>query len=404
MQPALTEVFGDCQPVVQPFLSALTDSERQLLVSDYHRGGRAIATIMSAKLAFWTVLPWKLIGIMIPCEAEARAIAKECIQLYDKNPDPLHHHRLSNSCLAHSSPIRRDILKFIDGTALKDLSADTLKVLVPLKFIPVCERVIESKHAAVATNLSGKRRKRSPVTVSLFSGRLRELSLRIDSNAEFLSVLVRHLESVRNARQQAQVFGLLEHPLLQELLSQEEKVHPTKFETKVRSIFYHCDPQQQYMDITEVSRDLAVRHRAETADQKELRRLGHQEREGDPEGPPWQRLLLDHVVLKAKQRGIGWTFSFPAEAARLTSLPQLLQCPVGSALPSLMLAERSSTVLHSMASVVEDDEAWMAAFDPQHPADSSMACATRITIIHVSTLQFDPRVNRICNRKALLLG
>ena len=90
------QVFGHCLPVIQPFLNGLTEAERQLVMDDYHRGGRAIATVMSAKLAYWNCLPWKLAGLLHPVPTLARTAARECVEQYDKTPDTAHHHRLSN--------------------------------------------------------------------------------------------------------------------------------------------------------------------------------------------------------------------------------------------------------------------------------------------------------------------
>ena len=246
--------------------------------------------------------------------------------------------------------------------------------------MPICERTIESKHAAVATNLGGKRRKRSPVTVSLFSGRLREIGLRIDGTQGFLDKLLEHLGSVRNAKQQAQVFGLFEHPIVQEVLS-ESRPHSTRFAAKVRAILYHCDSQQQYMDITEVSKDLLARQRLKARHEKELQGLGNREAEADLGGLPWQKLLLEHVM-KAKQKGIAWTFSFPAEAAKLTSLPQLLSCPVGEALPSLVLSGPSSRIMQTSQTSMENEENWFASFDTPEDMQAPHASSTRTLKTH----------------------
>ena len=370
----LWEVFGNCLAIVQPFLHGLSDAEQQLLIDDFNRGGRAIAAVMSAKLGFWRCLPWRMAAILCGHAAEARVEAKACLDLYDQLPDPTQHHRLSSLCLAPGSLVRNDLLRFIDGDDFSSMSSQTLQHLLPLKFMPVTERVIESKHGAIASNLAGKRRKRSPVTVSLFSGRLKELTLRLDESPEILQMLLQNLESVRNAHRQAEVFDLLRHPWMQELLS-HDRPHSTKFEARVRDIVYHCDHSQQYMSVGKVTRDLAERHREHTRVQNRRRaalvspeELGR----GDTEEPrpPWSHLLLEHMVLHVKRRGVGCIFSFPAKAVATSSLTDYMRTPHGSLPPTCALAttpvlpgDGGQLGIVAEDALIEDDDAWAASFD-----------------------------------------
>ena len=302
----------------------------------------------------------------------SRAAAQECLDLYDRDPEPARHHRLSSHCLAVDSPIRGDIERFIRGAALSDLSVSTLKAIVPLKFISVSERTIESKHASVATNLSGKRRKRSPVTVSLFSGRLRELTFRLDSSPAFLESMLQHLDVVRNARDQARVFQLLRHPLLQELLSHERPDHSTAFESRVRAIIYHCDAQQQYMNFGEVGQEMLERHRRQCRDLRTHRRGIHLQ-----ENQIWSTMLLQHVVAYAKRKGSGCILSFPAKSAKLSSLSALMRTPAGALPPAIAFPERTSTI--SPADNIIDDECeWLSSWEIL-PASSPPACRWRLS-------------------------
>ena len=140
----------------------LSQEDRERVLGDYQRAAHSMATILAAKLSFWSVLPWKLCGLLHTQEAVAREGAFESVRLFDSSPDGCQHHRLTVRCLAAQSPIRAEIIRFAQGAALHTLAKEALAVLLPLRFLPTVERVIESKHAGVATQLSGKKRNRAP--------------------------------------------------------------------------------------------------------------------------------------------------------------------------------------------------------------------------------------------------
>ena len=131
---------------------------------------------MDTKLGVWRVLPWRLAGsagVLHHDVHQARFAARDCLSLYRQSEDETQQHRFARKCLRHESPIAADIAKFAAGSAeLADFCDEALETLLQLKFLPCCERIIESRHGAVASALSGKKKKKSPVSVSLLSGRL----------------------------------------------------------------------------------------------------------------------------------------------------------------------------------------------------------------------------------------
>ena len=89
----------------------------------------------------------------------ALAAARECVQQFDRNPDPSLHHQLSVLCLAPGSPFREQVDAFIEGVALADLAEEFLLWLLPLLYVPCVERIIESRHALITCRLFGKKEK-----------------------------------------------------------------------------------------------------------------------------------------------------------------------------------------------------------------------------------------------------
>ena len=118
-----------------------------------------------------------------------------------------------------------------------------------LKFIPVVERVIERLHSLVKGVLPGKKKKRSPVTVSLGAGRLKELEARIDRYPTVFNAVADNFEKVRNSWQQIQAFHFSQHPLVVEKLKQQrDRPHVTSFDTVVMECLYHTSGANQFRD------------------------------------------------------------------------------------------------------------------------------------------------------------
>jgi hypothetical protein len=87
---------------------------------------------------------------------------------------------VSIASLNPGSQLRADIEQFARGALLSSLSGASVVWILSLKFIPVCEAIIEGAHGMVHQGLrGGKKRKRSAVTVSLASGRFCEFEARL---------------------------------------------------------------------------------------------------------------------------------------------------------------------------------------------------------------------------------
>ena len=92
--------------------------------------------MLQTKLAYWKLLPWALCGMAHHDPAEAQKAAQECLDLYQRDPDPSHHHRLTVLFLAPGSELRSQVEAFASGVPLKSLRALRLRV-AKFQFIAV---------------------------------------------------------------------------------------------------------------------------------------------------------------------------------------------------------------------------------------------------------------------------
>ena len=125
---------------------SLPSADRASVFADWHLARAHVQVQLSVKLHFATVIPTLCCGIMHPDEHIARAVAAQCVQQYDQNPDPAAHHRLSVRMLG-ASGTRYWINEFLEGNSRDDLGDAFWKTVAPLKFINVNERPVEAYHA-----------------------------------------------------------------------------------------------------------------------------------------------------------------------------------------------------------------------------------------------------------------
>ena len=102
--------------------------------------------ITLSKLDHWTRLPWKFCGLAHAEEEVARRVAEAVKATLDHCPKAELHHRLTQKFL--SGRLRDELTRFAEGVPFADLNAEFRTAVPPLRFIPVTETAIESKHAA----------------------------------------------------------------------------------------------------------------------------------------------------------------------------------------------------------------------------------------------------------------
>lgn len=114
---------------------------------------------LSEKLRFWSMIPWKLMGIY-QCEQNgpvevSQRIARECMAEYDSAVASGKHdllHRVSHRLLAPGTPYRNDLQAFSEGgpRPLSDFPA-AHNELRAYALAQLAERKIERMHARVHT-------------------------------------------------------------------------------------------------------------------------------------------------------------------------------------------------------------------------------------------------------------
>ena len=250
LQHRMANMFKSSELLVMQHVHGLSVPQQNQLMQEWNTAKDYLSAVLLTKIACWTTLPWKLCGIAHHDLTKARACAQECLSMYNAAPKPSLHHRMTNKFLDPDLALRNDMQKFADGATLHGLSNAFQWHRLCLKFIPVSERVIEGKHGLVSRFVAGqsrKKKRRSPVDISLSSGRLAEFEARVQLRPSVLTDVATLLELVRNPRQQLEVFRFREAGLAHspELMSRR---HHTQFERVAINFVYHCDATQQYRD------------------------------------------------------------------------------------------------------------------------------------------------------------
>ena len=310
--------------------AGLGDAERDTVLSDWSRASAAIAHIVQAKTAFWQSLPWRLCGLAHQSAECASAAAADCIRAFDEHPAA--QHRVAVEFLAVGGPLRVDVERLAAGAVVESLSETSIVRILQLKFIPTVEFIIEGRHAMVKHALPGKKKKRSPITVSLSSGRFGEFQHRV-AEPTFLRAFGENFDRVRNARQQAFAFGFTGHPRVRSAM--QPGSHHTRLGPSVTEVFYHCAPEDQHLDMTAARQDQANEQKALLRQKREMERLGN----GGPgevtHASVVSAAMQEHFLRKCREEGAGATISLPdsgPDAGTLVAaLPDLLASPVGRA-------------------------------------------------------------------------
>ena len=199
-----------------------------------------ITEILTKKCIFWDQLPWKLIGMAHPEEAEARRAAERSVTLFNMVPaEEEFHHPLAWRLLSAGSLLREQINAFVAGSSLADLP-ELLMEVASLAFTPVVERVIERDHAEVHRILATRKVRGAYVSFGLRSSELEQM-LRSDIQHDEVCNCV---DLVRNPRQLMLRLGIAGHPLA--LQGIRQKLHVNYFFVIANQVLYSLDLETQY--------------------------------------------------------------------------------------------------------------------------------------------------------------
>ena len=240
--------------VVSGLPRTLLQVDREIILSDFRAAQSHLQSVLTVKFSYWGHLPHKLAGLLHPDPSKSRECAADSLQLFDATPILEWHHRVSLKVLKHNSKTRQQLEAYaFRGAHLEELP-ELLKLALQMGLMPITERCIEMRHSLVKMAL-GVKKKTHPVRVSL-ANRLPELNARLQATPSILPSLSLHLDSLRNCRKIASVFGFRAHPALQRLI-EGGRHHPTFFNKPVVEIFYRTELSMQFQGLDH--------HRAEQA-------------------------------------------------------------------------------------------------------------------------------------------
>ena len=246
----------------------LDDNQCGMLVADFEIGRRHLEAILVVKLDHWRHLPWMLAGLAHDDQPTARSMANRCIVAFDRAPIHMRHqhHELSKKLLAPQANFRAELEAFAGGPSpgqidqgLSALSDELREEVARLRFIPVVEREIEAKHAAVKHTLAAlTRHGPARVSMGLRSHQLwKELSMSSPSGREVFYSL---LDRTRVPSRAAAALGLDSHPLVTLNGKQVGRSQQLKI---LEQATYRCDLAAQFVNHEKVARLNVTEHEAE---------------------------------------------------------------------------------------------------------------------------------------------
>ncbi len=89
----LIHLFDMAQLTVRGrLLDSLARDDLTKCMSDWESGRSHLMQLFEKKLAFWNLLPWKLVGLAHHDAAVAQRCGQEAVQEWDRHPDAKLHH------------------------------------------------------------------------------------------------------------------------------------------------------------------------------------------------------------------------------------------------------------------------------------------------------------------------
>lgn len=237
-----TSLIQASESQLHVWCEGLSDDDRTTVLRDWAIARNHLEYLLTTKTRYWAMIPWRLCGLLHHDQSAVMHCASACLSQFDAAIDPSVHHRVSVKFLAHDSPFRACVESLAQGAPLWSMPDDFVMRLIPLKYIPCVERAIEGRHGLITTRLTGKKKARSPITMSLSSGRLDEFARRLDVHGpQVLVDLVDCFEQVRNSKRIIERLNLMDLPCIQPLWQHGNKVHHTRWFGRVAEAVYHCD-------------------------------------------------------------------------------------------------------------------------------------------------------------------
>ena len=169
------------------------------VVGDMNTLIAAIDAILRTKTSCWGTLPYVLTGLSHPDEEKARSCAVKAVELWESTPAAARPTLDNTSILFLSGDGGQSIREFASGAIARDGLPRNIKMeIAKLRFIPVCERIIERQHSLI--NKAGGRGKMGPLKASLAIRATALFERSIVKNPDILEKFIKHFDVARDVR------------------------------------------------------------------------------------------------------------------------------------------------------------------------------------------------------------
>lgn len=315
----------------------VSDADHVILLKDLRLAHGLVDSGLRVNIAHWMLILWLICGVMHHCLEQARKCAAECLRQWGARPCPQEHHRVSNLFLAAGSVFREQLACFAAGADWDSLSESVIVAILPLRCVPIAERLIEGRHADVAHKLAGHKKRGHPTKVSLSSGRLEEFGRRVALGATVLNEVAAKLEDARSFQKVAMVFQLTERPAVQPLWRGRAKpLHTHQWEVPVCEVVYRCDLYSKYADKAKLVADQhKQKHRQKREEAAAGRRAQRNLRNVNERQHVLQSAMHEHLVMECQNHGAGFLFAADlrdaSNSSKVTTTEYFLGCPAEGA-------------------------------------------------------------------------
>jgi hypothetical protein len=138
--------------LMDPLTLACAPGERAEILANFAAARRQLLMTFSLKLSHWQQLPHVLFGIAHHDSNRARDLARRALQIFNMAGNDASHHWISLAVCSAGSVGHQQMVAFIAGAVLRDLPF-LESMASRLKFSPIAERWVESRHALMKHSL-----------------------------------------------------------------------------------------------------------------------------------------------------------------------------------------------------------------------------------------------------------
>ena len=255
LSTALQEVWGISQAslILKPAMVALDHAERSIIMQEFAKARKHVHFYFDLKASFWLQLPWALCALAGHREAESRAVAQRCLELYDGASDTTRAHWLVASLCQPGTEGRAQLMAYANG--ILGLCALPLleEWIAKMRFIAVVERWIEGRHA-IAKRIFQAAPNASALHLG-FSLAVRPIQELLESGKpNILETLGSHCQTMRTAGRALAKLGLWWHPVIQKMHAQLDGKRDLnrKGRGKIVEVIFHVDGETTHQQLPDV--------------------------------------------------------------------------------------------------------------------------------------------------------